>query len=621
MASPYDDAFAAAVSSVAGTAEQPAESPYAAAWREVQRRQMEHQPSRAPVAPFVEYNPTDGMSALDKIRAGVGKSMVDTARGAGQWLGLVSRDDVAESRKRDKALEQTGAGQFGQFLGGAAVFAPTALIPSANTITGAALLGGLSGALQPSTSNSETASNVGLGAAVSGAVPLGVRAMSVGKGMVEPLYQGGRDQIIGRALRNAAGSDADTVATNLVNWKQLVPGSTPTVAEAAQSPGIAALQRASTAINPNVVNVVSARQAANNEARIALLRDIIGDKEASKAAREAATNALYAMANGQKVTITPELEALLQRPIMRAATNEAKTLAENEGRQFSLVKPTPPQPSAMLGPDGRPAFTVPGQPGSMLGRDAHTLKMAIDDVIEGAAGQPGLARNARRAAAGTQSEFLTNLEAQLPAYGQARSTFAQMSAPINQSEAAQAILDRALASNVQGNLTPAAFNRALSDRTVQSALQRKGATLDNTFTPEQLAKLNAVKADLTALDFANNAGRGVGSDTVQKLAYTNLLDKAGMWNWMSGMAPMSVAGNVAKRVGQAVYKDANEQLAEQLAMTMLSPQMAAELMKKAGKKGLTGLLGDAADRSATAIGAGASSLPALRGLLEFDAAQ
>ncbi len=30
---------------------------------------------------------------------------------------------------------------------------------------------------------------------------------------------------------------------------------------------------------------------------------------------------------------------------------------------------------------------TPAQPGSMIGRDAHTIKRALDDTIEGLAGQ------------------------------------------------------------------------------------------------------------------------------------------------------------------------------------------------------------------------------------------
>lgn len=110
-------------------------------------------------------DPTSGMSTLDKLTAGAGKAVVDIGRGAGQWLGLVSRDDVAESRKTDAPLMKTGAGTVGNIAGNVAMLAPTALIPGANTYAGASAIGAVTGALQPSTSTAETAANIGLGGA------------------------------------------------------------------------------------------------------------------------------------------------------------------------------------------------------------------------------------------------------------------------------------------------------------------------------------------------------------------------------------------------------------------------------------------------------------------------
>jgi hypothetical protein len=108
-------------------------------------------------------SPTDGMSITDLLSAGAGKAIVDTARGAGQLVGAVDRADIAESRKYDTPLMDTTAGKVGNFGGNVAIFAPTALIPGANTTTGAATIGGVAGLTQPSTSTQETISNIGFG--------------------------------------------------------------------------------------------------------------------------------------------------------------------------------------------------------------------------------------------------------------------------------------------------------------------------------------------------------------------------------------------------------------------------------------------------------------------------
>jgi hypothetical protein len=108
---------------------------------------------------------TGGMSGLDKFRAGMGKAFYDLTRGAGQLVGAVSREDVAESRRLDAPLMDTGAGVAGNLVGNVAPLALTAAIPGANTVVGAGIVGAGAGLLQPSTSTRETLTNVGLGAA------------------------------------------------------------------------------------------------------------------------------------------------------------------------------------------------------------------------------------------------------------------------------------------------------------------------------------------------------------------------------------------------------------------------------------------------------------------------
>lgn len=563
-----------------------------------------------PAAAEQKYDPTDGMSTSEKVLAGIGKGMSDVGYGVGQALGLVSRDDVAEKRKLDSPLMKTTGGKVGNVVGNVAVSAPLALIPGANTIPGSLAIGGVSGLLQPSTSTSETIYNTLIGTAAGGAVPIVYKTGQVAKSFLDPFREAGRDQIVGRAIYQAAGGSADEALRNLQNAKSLVSGVKPTAAEVAGNPGIAALQRTATAIDPVAMNAAAAQQVANNEARISALRAIAGDKSASIAARDAATEALYKAASGKTITLTPELEALMNRPVMQSAVSQAKTLAANEGIPFSLTKGTPAQPSMMVGQNGLPISTIPAKPGSLIGRDAHTIKRAIDDTIEGLAGQQGLGKNAQRAAIGTKESFLTELEKQVPEYGAARQTFAKLSKPVNQADVAEAILQRSTG-NIQGNMTPAAFNRALSDRTAQSTLGRKNVTLSDVFEPSQMQTLNNIKQSLAGLDYANTAGRGVGSDTVQKLAYSNMLDQSGIPTFIRNMGPSGVAGNVMQRFGQLAYADANKVMSERLANALLDPRVTAELMKKGVKNPTAKAVEDAIKRVGVAGGVSMGGLLSL----------
>lgn len=127
-------------------------------------------------------NPTG--SFTENVKAGAGKMLTDVARGVGQrvrefieptafvkdesgkirrkpwgeatgektiadYFGLPNGKDAAEARELDKPLMKTGGGLVGNIGMGAAALAPAALIPGANTVTGAGLMGGLLGYTQP----------------------------------------------------------------------------------------------------------------------------------------------------------------------------------------------------------------------------------------------------------------------------------------------------------------------------------------------------------------------------------------------------------------------------------------------------------------------------------------
>jgi hypothetical protein len=109
------------------------------------------------------YDPTDGMSRLQKFLAGTGKAFVDLGRGAGQLVGAISNEDVASARALDAPLMATRAGKVGNFAGNFAAAVPAAFVPGANTVAGAGVIGAGLGLLQPVESGTERAMNTGLG--------------------------------------------------------------------------------------------------------------------------------------------------------------------------------------------------------------------------------------------------------------------------------------------------------------------------------------------------------------------------------------------------------------------------------------------------------------------------
>ena len=117
----------------------------------------------------VTPNPLDSMSSGQEFLAGAGKAFTDLGRGAGQMIGLVSDEDVEESRRIDENLMDSGFGVAGNITGNMAALAPAMMIPGANTYAGAATAGAITGALQPTTEDESrllnTAAGAGLGVA------------------------------------------------------------------------------------------------------------------------------------------------------------------------------------------------------------------------------------------------------------------------------------------------------------------------------------------------------------------------------------------------------------------------------------------------------------------------
>ena len=118
-------------------------------------------PTGSPAAQAAQSPVSD--SSVQNFLAGAGKATYDLGRGAGQMVGLTSRQDVADARKRDAPLMNTKAGVAGDMTGTIADLLPAAFIPGANTMAGAAAIGAGTGLMQPSTSTGETLGNTRVG--------------------------------------------------------------------------------------------------------------------------------------------------------------------------------------------------------------------------------------------------------------------------------------------------------------------------------------------------------------------------------------------------------------------------------------------------------------------------
>ena len=102
---------------------------------------------------------------------------------------------------------------------------------------------------------------------------------------------------------------------------------------------------------------------------------------------------------------------------------------------------------------------------------------------------------------------------------------------------------------------------------------------DGLLSKQQIARLEAIGDDLKLKSFAEDAGRGVGSNTVQNLAYANAANVIGLPNMLRNTAGGQMVARAAQKIGNTLYSNANKEITNKMAETMLSPQRAAELMQ------------------------------------------
>ena len=168
------------------------------------------------------------MSMGQRLAAGAGKAVYDTARGLGELAGLEKPEDVAQSRAQDEALMRTGAGKVGNVLGYIGEAIPLSRVaPGLGTgVLGAVgtrmALGGLTGGAQgyaaPYASQREHIANTLVGAGLGAGLPgAGAAASNVMRGLASPeartLIEGGVRLTPGQMLGGAAKAVEDKLTS------------------------------------------------------------------------------------------------------------------------------------------------------------------------------------------------------------------------------------------------------------------------------------------------------------------------------------------------------------------------------------------------------------------------
>lgn len=536
-------------------------------------------------------NPVEGMGGFEKFRAGWGKAVTDMGRGASQMVGLIDRADVQSSRERDAYLMATGAGKAGNIAGAVATTLPAAFIPGANTVAGATAIGAGMGLLQPSTSTGETFANIGLGGALGGGSVLAARGVSAayrgGKAVLEPLFEGGQNQIARRTMQAFAGGsdEAARAAQNIDDYYlrqtimgDAVPGVKPTAAELARNPGISQLER-TIRNNPEYMTAVTNRLQGNREAIMGSVDDIAGTPfrmERAIEQRGRIAKPFYDAARQATVKPDDALVSLLGRPSMSKAWERASSLAREAGETID--------PGTII--DSKTGEII--RSGSISGNALHYLKMAMDDLADNPAAT-GIAGNEARAIANTRTSLVNWIAKNIPEYDKGRQAYASLSKPINQMEIGTALrnkLQPALADYGATSRSRAAmYADALrgGDDFAASTLGRSSATMSAIMTPEQMTRLRAVADQLGRRAGADELGRAVGSNTGQNMVSQNvlrqLLGPLGLPESTIERAAGSTLLRTVMKPIQYVGSIGEQGVMNKLAEAALDPQVAQEMLR------------------------------------------
>ncbi|RST54091.1 hypothetical protein [Variovorax sp. DXTD-1] len=438
--------------------------------------------------------------------------------------------------------------------------------------------------------------DAGAGAAIGAAVPLAVRGLGqVGRaigGVARPFYGAGQDRIVGNALREFA-ADPDAARAALASASEVIPGSVPTAAMAAGDTGLAGLSRTVQATNPTYAAELTARQTAQNQARTAALDDVAGNPGKMSLAKQARDDLTGSMRDDvlKRAGDVAAEGILTQLDGMLANPDNAGQLAQQALGQFRN------RIGSLAAADGtvnaRALYAIRKDINEVLGGklqgEAGNLRYAagqlkgvkslIDDAIDTASrrttlpGSREIGPLAQRV--GPETGGVTSGSAQ-PTWRQYLETYARESQPINQMEKLSDVLR-----TLQTGTVDTQGNAILSAAKLNNLLKNQGADLARELTPDQMGLLRRLQADLNASQLASNAGRAVGSNTVQNLASDGLLQSV----VGRGLSGSPAAQGLAGRALNMVYGGANAQIQERLAQALLDPQRAAALMQPKGPIG------------------------------------
>jgi hypothetical protein len=541
---------------------------------------------------------TEGMGMLGRLVAATGRGATEVGQGGRQMVNRAmppellffgSDEQLAkanqntadydakvreEARLFDQGLGQTGAGKVGQVLGNVIATAPLGALGAG--VRGAAAAGAAAGALQPVTGEGDFGADKVKQIVVGALTGFGVdRLMKAGKitaGAVKAgaerlktafpkLTQEGRERMAAQVLREFAADPANLAKA--ANPRQFVPGTQPTLAEAADDVGLAGLQR--TLQNTPEFNTRFAQiQQGNNAARVDAIRQGFGGAnegaaQAIEAARDKATLPLLQAAR--------KVQGVNTQPVISLAD---KIIKDRKGRP--AVQGAVQRVRDLLAEEGMDSV-----------QRLHNARQAIGDMLSGMSPESEAAKAASRELMAIKRRLDVQIGKASPEFRQFLTQYADMSKEAGRVRMGDELLGKSFATlDATGNpiLSPAQFGRAADnlDQVARQATGFRRQTADKLMTPDQRDTVGAIRQDLDRYARTQSGGRAPGSPTVQNAVGAGRLQDAVGGSEVLGAVLPGAGGPLA--VFNAVKNAYGQKVLDVVQEAMLNPQEAARILAK-----------------------------------------
>ena len=163
-------------------------------------------------------------------------------------------------------------------------------------------------------------------------------------------------------------------------------------------------------------------QDAQEAARLAGIKNVTPDLAQSIKNRELVSKPFYQAADKAIVSLDDAMVNLFNR-MPEGTLKSAAEIAKMEGRPFILNDPK----TGQMFPE-------------VTGETLHYIKRSLSDIANAAPSQKNIGRDTQKAAQDLLKEFIGEFEARVPDYAAARSTFADLSKPVNQAKVLDAMM-------------------------------------------------------------------------------------------------------------------------------------------------------------------------------------